>query len=174
MPPAHLHTPHATLLTRMVPPLASVGPSAPPHARFAWLTADRQLQIRNVLFGIVLFVGLAVWVFHTVAARRASAPDFVQRLRVVGVMTWVYALVQILDIRFWQSRFARRRREQVGLPEHMIAWLFGQMLPWFGIVYYALVRDLRPYVAGLVIAAITCWALPASSGVERPATGQRR
>ncbi len=158
----------------MVPPLASLGPAVPPSARFAWLTAERQLQIRNILFALVLFVGLAVWVFHSVAARRASSPEFVHRLRVVGVMTWAYALVQILDIRFWKSRFARRRTEQVGLPEHMIAWLFGQMLPWFGIIYYALAQDLRPYVAGLVIAAVTCWALPASAGVVPQVRAGRR
>ena len=29
--------------------------------RYEWLTADRQVQVRNVLLGLVLFAGLVVW-----------------------------------------------------------------------------------------------------------------
>lgn len=129
-----------------------------------WLTPERQLQVRNVLFGALLFVGLVVWIFHTVAARTAAAPDLVQRLRVLGVMTWLYALVQLVDMRFYHSRFARRRVETAPVPEHMLAWLLAQMLPWYGIVYYALVDDVRWYVVGLALAALTTWAYPVPSG----------
>jgi hypothetical protein len=146
----------------MVPPLAGLGPDAPPAtARYAWLTPERQLRVRNVLVGIVLFVALTVWVFHSVIAHVARPPAFVQKLRVVGVMTWLYALVQLVDIRFYQSRFARRRRESTGLPEPVIAWLFGQMVAWFGILYYALTDDYRWFVAGLVIAVATMRVWPA-------------
>jgi hypothetical protein len=148
----------------MVPPLAGLGPESTSarETRYAWLTAERQIQVRNVLVGIVLFVALAVWIFHSIAAHAARAPGFVQRLRVLGVMTWLYALVQLVDIRFYQSRYARKRRESTGLPEPVIAWLFGQMLAWFGIIYYGLTEDFRWFVAGLVIAVLTMRIFPAS------------
>ncbi|HYD53890.1 MAG TPA: hypothetical protein VEA99_14735 [Gemmatimonadaceae bacterium] len=148
----------------MVPPLAGLGPDAPAasrRARHAWLTEARQLRVRNVLVGIVLFVALAVWVFHSVMAHVARPPAFVQKLRVVGVMTWLYALVQLVDLRFYNSRFARRRVESTGLPESVLAWLFGQMVAWFGILYYALTEDVRWFVAGLVIAVLTMRIFPA-------------
>lgn len=131
-----------------------------------WLTPERQLQVRNILFGLLLFMGLVVWIFHTIAARTALPGEFVQRLRVLGVMTWLYALVQLLDMRFYHSRFARRRVETASVPEHMVAWLLGQILPWYGIVYYALVSDARWYAVGLCIAAFTTWAYPVPSGRE--------
>ncbi|MBA3890211.1 MAG: hypothetical protein H0X64_06750 [Gemmatimonadaceae bacterium] len=136
-----------------------------------WLTPERQLQVRNILFGALLFFGLVVWIFHTIAARSALAPELVHRLRVLGVMTWLYALVQLIDMRFYHSRFARRRAETAGVPEHMLAWLLAQALPWYGIVYYALVADVRWYVVGLVLAALTTWAYPVPSG--RPGLSDR-
>ena len=36
----------------------------------------------------------------------------------------------------------------MGIPESVIAWLFGQMLACFGIVYYGFTEDVRWYVAG--------------------------
>jgi hypothetical protein len=129
-----------------------------------WLTAERQIQIRNVLFGLLIFFGLVVWIFHSVAAGSARPYEFVQRLRVLGMMTWLYALVQLLDMRFYHSRFARRRIEAANVPEHMLAWLLAQMLPWYGIVYYALVGDVRWYVVGLCLAAFTTWAYPVPAG----------
>ena len=76
--------------------------------RYEWLTADRQAQVRNVLLGLALFAGLVVYVYHSFGPQpRALA--LVKKLRVVGVMTWLYALVQIADMRFWHSRFAQRR-----------------------------------------------------------------
>lgn len=150
----------------MVPPLAGLGPDPGRSAgaaapRHAWLTAERQVQVRNALLGLVVFVALAVWVFHSVAAATARSAEFVQKMRVVGVMTWLYAGAQLLDHRYWQSRYARRRRESTGLPEPVITWLLGQMLPWFGIVYYALTGDWRWFAAGLAIFALTMWVFPA-------------
>jgi hypothetical protein len=75
-------------------------------------------------------------------------------------MTWLYALVQILDMRFWHSGMARRRRLSLGIPESLIAWLFGQMLAWFGIIYYGFTEDARWYVAGLVVLLLTFAAFP--------------
>jgi hypothetical protein len=137
-------------------PLADLGSDT----RSAWLTPDRQAQVRTILLALVLFFGLAVWVFHSVAAATHRAPEFVQKLRVVGVMTWIYALVQLVDMRFYHSRFARRRRISLGIPENLIGWLFGQMLAWFGIVYYGLTDDMRWYIAGLVIFGLTFWVFP--------------
>lgn len=150
----------------MVPPLAGLGPDPRPSRgatppRYAWLTSERQVRVRNVLLGVVMFVALAVWVFHSVAAATARSPEFVQKLRVLGVMTWLYAGVQLLDHRYWQSRYARRRRESTGLPEPVITWLLGQMMPWFGIVYYALTGDWRWFAAGLVSFVMTFWVFPA-------------
>jgi hypothetical protein len=130
----------------------------------AWLTPDRQVRIRNILFGLLIFFGLVVWVFHSIAANGARPPEFVHRLRVLGIMTWLYALVQLIDMRFYHSRFAQRRVETANVPEHMLAWLLAQMLPWYGIVYYALVADIRWYVIGLALAAVTTWAYPVKSG----------
>jgi hypothetical protein len=143
----------------MAPPLADLRPDT----RGAWLTPERQAQVRTILLAIVLFFGLAVWVFHSVAAATHRAPEFVHKLRVVGVMTWIYALVQLVDMRFYHSRFARRRRISLGIPENLIGWLFGQMLAWFGIVYYGLTDDMRWYIAGLAIFGLTFWGFPISS-----------
>jgi hypothetical protein len=140
----------------MVPPLADLGS----NTRSAWLTPERQGQVRTILLAIVLFFGLAVWVFHSVAAATHRAPEFVNKLRVVGVMTWIYALVQLVDMRFYHSRFARRRHISLGIPDNLIGWLFGQMLAWFGIVYYGLTDDMRWYIAGLVIFGLTFWVFP--------------
>jgi ABC-type xylose transport system permease subunit len=127
--------------------------------RYEWLTADRQAQVRNVLLGLALFAGLVVYVYHSIGPQpRALA--LAKKLRVVGVMTWLYALVQIADMRFWHSRFAQRRRAAAGIPERVIAWLFGQMLACFGIVYYGVTEDVRWYVAGLVILLATFAAFP--------------
>ncbi len=82
--------------------------------RSAWLTPERQAQVRTILLAVVLFFGLVVWVFHSVAAATERAPEFVHKLRVVGVLTWIYALVQLVDMRFYHSRFARRRHISLG------------------------------------------------------------
>ena len=84
----------------------------------------------------------------------------IAKLRGVGVLTWVYALVQMIDMRFYNSRWARRRRASMGIPDSLHGWLFGQMLAWFGILYYGLTEDLRWYVAGLVILGLSFLVFP--------------
>lgn len=127
--------------------------------RYEWLTADRQAQLRNILLGLALFAGLVVYVYHSFGSQ--PRPGLLaHKLRIVGVMTWLYALVQIVDMRFWHSSIAERRRASSGIPERVIAWLFGQMLAFFGIVYYGLTEDVRWYVAGLAILLATFIAFP--------------
>ena len=127
--------------------------------RYEWLTADRQAQVRNILLGLALFAGLVVYVFHSFGPQPRPTV-LAHKLRIVGVMTWLYALAQIVDMRFWHSRVAERRRESSGIPESVIAWLFGQMLACFGIVYYGLTEDVRWYAAGLVLLLATFAAFP--------------
>jgi hypothetical protein len=131
--------------------------------RYEWLTPDRQAQVRNILLGIALFAGLVVWVWHSLGSAPSSA-HLAWKLRVVGVMTWLYALVQIADMRFWHSGAAERRRAASGIPESVIAWLFGQMLACFGIVYYGFTEDYRWYVAGVVLLLATFAAFPIRRG----------
>ena len=128
--------------------------------RYPWLTPTAQVRVRAVLLGIALFVGLVVWVWHSVGASSPQPSAFIRKLRVVGIMTWLYALVQILDMRFWHSGIARRRRLSLGIPQSLIAWLFGQMLAWFGIIYYGITEDARWYVGGLVVLLLTFAAFP--------------
>ena len=128
--------------------------------RYGWLTPDRQTQVRGVLLGLTLFFGLTVWVWHSLDAAAPNPGVFVRKLRIVGIMTWLYALVQLLDIRFWRSATARKRREAMGIPDSLIAWLFGQMLAWFGIIYYGFTEDARWYLAGLVVLVVTFIVFP--------------
>jgi hypothetical protein len=134
--------------------------AATERVRYPWLTPVAQVRVRAILLGIALFVGLVVWVWHSVGAGAPQPSAFIRKLRVVGIMTWLYALVQILDMRFWHSNIARRRRVSLGIPESLIAWLFGQMLAWFGIIYYGFSEDARWYVAGLVVLLLTFVAFP--------------
>ena len=127
--------------------------------RYQWLTPDRQAQVRNILLGIALFAGLVVWVWHSFGEQPRSA-DLAWKLRVVGVMTWLYALVQIADMRFWHSGIAERRRAASGIPESVLGWLFGQMLACFGIVYYGFTEDIRWYAAGVALLLATFAAFP--------------
>jgi hypothetical protein len=145
----------------MVPPIVGLGPSSQEvQSRYDWLTPERLAHVRAVLLGLTLFFGLVVWVFHSLGPATVRAPDFLFKLRGVGVLTWLYALIQMLDMRFWNSRFARRRRAQMRIPDSLSGWLLGQMLAWFGIVYYGLTEDLRWYVAGLVIFLASFWVFP--------------
>jgi hypothetical protein len=130
------------------------------RARYLWLTPERQSQLRGILLGITLFFGLVVWVWHSLGAGAPQPSELVRKLRIVGIMTWLYALVQIIDIRFWRSSIARKRRAAMGIPESLIAWLFGQMLAWFGIIYYGFTEDARWYIAGLAVLLITFVAFP--------------
>jgi len=145
----------------MVPPIASYGPSADTvDARQRWATPERLTRVRAILLAVTLFLGLVVYVFHTVVAGRSPQPVLVTKLRGVGVLTWLYALVQMVDLRFYNSRWARRRRASTGIPDSLHGWLFGQMLAWFGILYYGLTEDLRWYVAGLFILCLSFVAFP--------------
>jgi len=141
------------------PPL--VGPAA-------WLTPSRLQRVRAILVGIALFVGLAVWVFHSVVPPRIAGPTLVNKLRGVGVLTWLYALLQMIDARFCNSRFAQRRRAASGIPDSLHGWLSGQMLAWFGIIYYGFTEDLRWYVAGLILLAVSFLAFPIRPTGENP------
>ena len=145
----------------MVPPIAELGP--PAHAaeqRHHWLNSDRLTRVRAIMLGVSLFLGLAVYVFHTLGASHLAQPILVKKLRGVGVLTWIYALVQMIDLRFYNSRWTQRRRTAIGIPDSLHGWLFGQMLTWFGILYYGLTEDLRWYVAGLVIQLLSFLAFP--------------
>ena len=115
-----------------------------------WLTPQQLPRIRSVLLGLTLFIGLLVWVAFTLGLTPRGG-HLVSKLRAVGIMTWLYALLQMLDIRFWHSRFAQRRRASSRIPEAVEGWLLAQMLPWFGIAYYVLTDDWRWYVAGSVL-----------------------
>jgi hypothetical protein len=134
--------------------------AAEASVRYAWLTPERQSKLRGVLLGITLFFGLVVWVWHSFGAAGTQPSPLVHKLRIVGIMTWLYALLQLVDIRFWRSRVARKRREQMGIPESLIAWLFAQMLAWFGIIYYAFSEDARPFVAGVMVMLLAFAAFP--------------
>jgi hypothetical protein len=48
----------------------------------------------------------------------------------------------------------------MGIPDSLIAWLFGQMIAWFGIIYYGFAEDPRWYLAGLVALLLTFAAFP--------------
>jgi hypothetical protein len=146
-------------VTGLTPTPGVDGHVADESPRYDWLTPDRQARVRNILLGIALFAGLVVWVYHSLGAQPSSA-HLAGKLRVVGVMTWLYALVQIADMRFWHSGIAERRRASTGIPETVIAWLFGQMLACFGIVYYGFTEDVRWYAAGLALLVATFVAFP--------------
>ena len=151
----------------VVDPAADVkARAARASARYAWLTPARQTQLRGVLLGITLFFGLVVWVWHSlVASSSPLAGALVGKLRVLGIMTWLYALVQLLDIRFWRSAVALKRRAAMGIPDSLIAWLFGQMLAWFGIIYYGFTEDARWFVAGFAVQIVTFAAFPVRGDV---------
>jgi hypothetical protein len=149
----------------MVPPIAELGPPSQDAAeRYPWLTPDMLTRVRAILLAVTLFFGLAVWVFHSLGAAHSQTPVFIAKLRGVGVLTWLYALVQMADMRFYNSRFARRRRASMGIPDSLHGWLFGQMLASFGILYYGLTEDLRWYVAGLVILVLSFLVFPIRKG----------
>lgn len=114
------------------------------------LTPDRLPAVRLLLLGVTLLVGLLIWITFNLGGLPRGV-HLVAKLRVLGVMTWIYALAQILDLKIWHSRWAARRRAASQLPEALEGWLFGQMMAWFGIAYYALTDDARWFIAGLLI-----------------------
>jgi hypothetical protein len=141
-------------------PHAERDSGAAPSARYPWLTRERETQVRAVLLGVALFVGLVAWVWHSFGPAAPASGGLVRKLRVVGVMTWVYALVQLVDMRFWHSGVAARRRLSLGIPDSLISPLFGEMLAWFGMFYYVCTEDLRWYVGGIVALLLTFAAFP--------------
>ena len=94
-----------------------------------WLSPARLPAIRSVILGTTLFVGLLIWVCFTVGLI-PQGMHLIDKLRVLGVTTWLYALVQILDMKIWHSRFAQRRRAASRIPEVLEGWLLAQMLEW--------------------------------------------
>lgn len=144
----------------MVPPVAGLGPATDVVPQKHWLTPDRLTRVRAILLALSLLLGLAVYVFHTLGASHIAQPMLIRKLRGVGVLTWIYALVQLIDLRFYNSRWAQRRRTSTGIPDSLHGWLFGQMLAWYGILYYGLTEDLRLYVAGLVLLGLTFIVFP--------------
>ena len=135
-------------------------PANAAYERFGWLTPEALGKVRGVLVAITLFVGLAVYVFHSLGPITERDSQFLRRLQGMGVLTWLYALAQMIDLRFYNSRFAQRRRASVGLPDSLHGVLFGQMVAWYGILYYGLTGDYRPFVAGVGILAIAFWVFP--------------
>ncbi len=137
---------------------AGSAPSAPP-----WLTPERLVRVRSVLLGVTLFIGLLVWAAFSVGVVPRGT-HLVAKLRALGVMTWLYAVVQIIDMKVWHSRFARRRRATSRIPEPLEGWLLGQLIAWFGIVYYALTDDARWFAAGLILLLLSFVVFPIRGG----------
>src|SRR3954469_17909903 len=145
----------------MVPPVAGLGPATDVvEEKQRLLTAERLTRVRAILLALSLLLGLVVYVFHTLGAAHMTHPELVKKLRGVGMLTWIYALVQLVDLRFYNSRWAQRRRSSTGIPDSLHGWLFGQMLAWWGILYYGVTEDVRWYVAGLLLLALSFLAFP--------------
>ena len=144
----------------MVPPPVSAGGPPVEVDPGNWITAERMPQVRGALLGLTLFVGLVVWVWHSLGTATTRDPAFVTRLRGVGTMTWLYALVLIVDQRWYHSQFAQRRVAASRVPASVLGWLSGQMLASFGILYYALTADYRWFVAGLAVFLLSFVAFP--------------
>jgi hypothetical protein len=128
----------------------------PSNTRFV---PEQLPKLRSIILGITLFVGLVLWVTFSIGMVPRGV-HAVSRLRALGVMTWIYALIQILDMKVWHSRFVRRRRAASRLPEVVEGWLFGQMLAWFGLFYYGLTDDARWFVAGVALLLISFVVFP--------------
>jgi hypothetical protein len=135
------------------------------------LSPERLLRLRAFLLGVTLFVGMVVWVAFSLGLVPRGT-HLVNKLRIVGVMTWIYALLQIVDLKLWHSRFARRRRAASRIPAEVEGWLLGQMIAWFGIAYYALTDDARWYVGGVIIFVLSLLAFPIN--VSRESEGADR
>lgn len=112
-----------------------------------------------MILGTTLFVALLVWVAFSVGLI-PQGTHYIDKLRVLGVTTWLYALVQIVDMKIWRSRFAQRRRASSRIPEVVEGWLLAQMLSSFGVVYYALTDDARWFVAGIVMLLLSFVVFP--------------
>ena len=125
----------------------------------SWIAPESLPKLRSLLLGITLCVGLLVWVAFSLGLLPLGT-HLVAKLRVIGVMTWLYALVQIIDMKIWRSRFAQRRRAASRIPEVLEGWLLGQMIAWFGIAYYALTDDARWFAGGLLLFLLSFVVFP--------------
>src|SRR5215213_6985917 len=96
----------------MVPPVAGLGPPTDEivQEKQRLLTPERLTRVRAILLALSLLLGLVVYVFHTLGASHMAHPEMVKKLRGVGMLTWIYALIQLIDLRFYNSRWAQRRR----------------------------------------------------------------
>lgn len=121
-----------------------------PSSTSPWLAPDRLPAVRWFLLGITLLVGLLIWITFSLGVLPRGT-HLIVKLRVMGVMIWIYALVQIVDLKLWHSRWATRRRATSRIPEAVEGWLLGQMIAWFGIAYYALTEDPRWFIGGMLI-----------------------
>lgn len=97
--------------------------------------------------GLTLFGGLLVWVAFSLGLI-PRGEHLLMKLRVVVGITWLYALVQMADLKVWHSRFVQRRRAASRIPETLEGWLLGQLIAWFGMAYYALTNDPISFAAG--------------------------
>jgi hypothetical protein len=130
-----------------------------PGETLGFLTPERLERIRSILLGLTLFVALLIWTAFSIGLVPRGL-NLVSKLRVVGVMTWLYALVQIVDMKFWHSRFVQRRRASSRIPEVLEGWLLGQLIAWFGIVYYALTEDARWFAGGFALMLLSFVVFP--------------
>ena len=137
------------------------------EAPSTWLTPERQPAVRSVLLGVTVLVGLLIWITFSLGGLPRGT-HLILKLRVIGVMTWVYALLQIIDMKIWHSRWATRRRAASRIPEAVEGWLFGQMFAWFGIAYYALTDDPQWFIAGMVLFLASFAIFPIRSPGNRP------
>ena len=128
-------------------------------AERSWIAASRLPVIRSVILGTTLFVALLVWVAFSVGLI-PQGTHLIDKLRVLGVTTWLYALVQLIDMKLWHSRFAQRRRAASRIPEVVEGWLLAQMLSSFGVVYYALTDDARWLAAGILMLLLSFVVFP--------------
>jgi hypothetical protein len=131
--------------------------SGPPVAGL--IEPDQLPKVRSIILGLTLFVGLVLWVTFSIGMVPRGT-HIVARLRALGGMTWLYALIQLLDMKVWHSRFAKRRRAASRIPEAVEGWLCGQMLAWFGLLYYGLTGDARWFVAGVVLLLVSFVLFP--------------
>ena len=126
-----------------------------PHS----ITVEQLPRLRTALLGLTLFGGLLIWVGFSLGLIPPGAHLSVKLRAVVGV-TWLYAILQTIDLKFWHSRFARRRRSTSRIPEAVEGWLLGQLIAWSGMAYYALTNDARWFGSGVMLLLLSFAAFP--------------
>lgn len=124
------------------------------------IAPDQLPRIRTALLGLTLFGGLLIWVGFSLGLI-PWGEHLLVKLRVVVGVTWLYALIQVADLRLWHSRFTMRRRASSRIPETLEGWLLGQLIAWFGMAYYALTNDARFFAAGVLLLLATFAVFPA-------------